>query len=226
MSPDSDKLEARIPEPELMEAGEQAAAYAAADFSQPDAAFVERFCRLFPELHTGRLLDLGCGPAGILLRLAELRPGLQLVGMEGSPAMLAPGLRAVEAAGLSARVRLELGRLPGWGPTAGFDALISNSLLHHLHQPAQLWSELKRLGRPGAPVLVADLRRPASRSAARALVRQYAGDEPEVLQTDYYNSLLAAFGVDEVRQQLEEAGLQQLELASISDRHLAVWGSL
>ena len=61
-------------------------------------------------------------------------------------------------------------------------------------------------------------------ATAQALVAQYAANEPEVLCRDFYNSLLAAFELDEVRQQLELAGLPRLEVRAVSDRHLLVSG--
>ena len=66
--------------------------------------------------------------------------------------------------------------------------------------------------------------RPADAAAARALVEQSAAGEPEVLRRDFYNSLLAAFEPAEVREQLELAGLAQLEVLEVSDRHMLVRG--
>jgi hypothetical protein len=54
-------------------------------------------------------------------------------------------------------------------------------------------------------------------------VKTYAADEPAILQKDFYNSLLAAFDLDEVRTQLTQAGLA-LHCEKVSDRHFAVWG--
>jgi hypothetical protein len=75
-------------------------------------------------------------------------------------------------------------------------------------------------------VLIMDLFRPRDLQAARGIVAQYAADEPEVLQRDFYNSLLAAFEPDEVREQLRAAGLGTLEVRTVSDRHLVVAGYL
>ncbi len=54
----------------------------------------------------------------------------------------------------------------------------------------------------------------------------YAGDEPELLKRDFRDSLFAAFEPAEVRAQLVEAGLEYLEVAMVSDRHLVVSGHL
>ena len=71
-----------------------------------------------------------------------------------------------------------------------------------------------------------DLARPDSEQDARALVDQYSGDEPEVLREDFYNSLLAAYTVGEVREQLRAAGLGHLEVEMCSDRHWIASGLL
>ena len=59
----------RITEPELMDEAEQARAYAMADFAEPNERFVGYFETEFPDLKTGSVLDLGCGPGDIVLRL-------------------------------------------------------------------------------------------------------------------------------------------------------------
>jgi hypothetical protein len=89
-----------------------------------------------------------------------------------------------------------------------------------------LWSTLRSWGHAGSALFVMDLLRPASRAAAQDLVERYSGGEPELLRRDFYHSLLAAYRPDEVRAQLERAGLARLRLAVVSDRHFAVWGRL
>lgn len=42
--------------------------------------------------------------------------------------------------------------------------------------------------------------------------------------THFFNSLLAAFRMDEIRAQLAESGLAHLRVEQVSDRHVAVWG--
>ena len=104
----------RIPEPELMDEFEQARAYAEADFSEPNERFVELFASEFPEHRTGTMLDLGCGPGDIALRLARRNPGLQVDGLDGSRPMLAFGeARLREEPELASRVRFVEGILPG-----------------------------------------------------------------------------------------------------------------
>jgi len=78
---------------------------------------------------------------------------------------------------------------------------------------------------PGAWIQVMDLDRPEAGEQADALVELHSGDEPDVLKTDFRNSLHAAWRVDEVRGQLERAGLP-LDCEKVSDRHWLVSGRL
>jgi ubiquinone/menaquinone biosynthesis C-methylase UbiE len=208
-----------------MDEPEQALAYASADFSEPHDAFVARFRRCLPDFAGGAVLDLGCGPADVTIRFARAYPSARLTGVDGAAPMLALGRQAVTAAGLAARVRLTQVHLPAADlPGSRYDALISNSLLHHLANPGVLWEAVLAAAAPGAAVFVMDLLRPPSRQAAADLVTLHAEDAPTVLQRDFLNSLLAAFRPDEVRSQLKAAGLAGMRVEVASDRHLIVYG--
>jgi SAM-dependent methyltransferase len=213
----------RRPEPELMDDPAQAAAYAEADFSEPHEAFVAYFRQRFPEFRDGRVLDLGCGPADVTMRFACAYPDAQVLGIDGAQAMLALGRQAVLAAGLAGRIVLEHHRLPHPLPSH-FDAIISNSLLHHLPDPMVLWQSIRACGKPGAAVLVMDLARPNDDSAASQLVEAHAGEAPMLLKRDFHHSLLAAYRPEEVWQQLQRAELGHFRVETVSDRHFIVWG--
>lgn len=218
----------RIPEPELMDSEAQTEAYARADFAEPNRLFVEDF---FARFGAGggrqRIVDLGCGPADITVRLAQMNPACQVEGVDAGANMLRQARGTVERAGLAGRVRLVRCRLPDLsGLAPPYDAIISNSLLHHLPDGALLWQAVKALGRPGSQVMVMDLRRPVNRRAARDLVELHSPDEPAVLKQDFENSLCAAFTSSEVAAQLEAAGLEGLDVSEPTDRHLIVAGEI
>lgn len=216
---------ARIPEPELMDDDEQAAAYANADFAAVNQAFVDRFVAWLGGERPARIVDLGCGPADICIRLCRALPHVRITAIDGSPAMLDQASAAVSKAGLAHRIALLRQTLPGPPPAETFDVVMSNSLLHHLHDPAVMWQEVIALAAPGARVFVVDLYRPPSREAVQAIVDEHAAGEPDVLRRDFYNSLLAAFTVVEVNQQLQAAGLAPgLHAEAISDRHMLISG--
>jgi SAM-dependent methyltransferase len=219
----------RVPEPELMDEVEQARAYAEADFTEPNERFVGLFAERHAGLREGTVLDLGCGPGDIVVRLASRHPALVVHGLDGSAAMLSHARERLRTAPaeLAQRVRFVEGVLPGATlPLSGYDAVISNSLLHHLHDPRVFWDAVRQAGKPGAAVLVMDLHRPASEAAAQALVDQYAGGEPEVLRRDFVASLCAAFEPGEIRGHLVACGLGALQVETVSDRHVLVSGRL
>lgn len=218
----------RTVEPELMLDADQAFAYSQADFTVPHQAAIERFTARFPGFTGRRVLDLACGPADVTVRFATAFPRPTLLGVDGSPAMLALGRKRVTAAGLDDRIALEQHLLPdpGLADLGPFDAVVCTSALHHFHDPAVLWDTVRSCARVGSAVLVQDLMRPESLQAAEAFVERYASDDPDVLQRDYFHSLCAAFTVDEVRDQLTTAELGSLTVEAVSDRHLLVTGTV
>lgn len=216
----------RIPEPELMNDTEQARAYASADFDEPHSMFIEKFVECFPHQDvSGDVLDLGCGAADISIRFARAYPECIIHGVDGAQAMLVEGDNAVTKAGLSGRIVLVHDRIPTIKlREIPYAAIISNSLLHHLHQPEVLWECIKHYSSPATRVFVMDLVRPESRDEATRLVEMYAGDEPAILKQDFFNSLCAAFQPMEVETQLKNTGLTRLRTRVISDRHMIIFG--
>lgn len=218
----------RIPEPELMNDQEQALAYASADFGAGDQALIDRVQALFPAGLGERIADLGCGPGNITFRLARQFSDAVVVGYDGASVMLALAQQAfAEFADLRARVCFRQVVLPDRSLVRDFSAVISNSLLHHLHDPDVLWQSLKAMGKPGAAIYIKDLRRPVCEEEVHSLKERYLVDAPEVLHRDYVASLHAAFTVEEVGEQLLNAGLaDQLSVGSVDDRYLEIWGHL
>lgn len=214
----------RVLEAELMDDPEQARAYAQADFSQENQKFVGRFREYFPDFEEGHVVDLGCGPADIPIRLVRALPGSRVTAVDASEAMLALGLAAVSQAGEAGKITICCNRVQTLSLTEPADAVISNSLLHHVPNPRQFWHAVRRVAKPGATVMVMDLLRPESTEEAQALVDRYAASESPILRRDFFNSLLAAFTEDEVAQQLAELNLTRLLLDVIDDRHWVVGG--
>ena len=230
----------RIPEPELMNSALQVTAYASADFSASDADVLNRLqevCREFgcEPSSNDLLLDLGCGPGNIAERLHRQWPTTRVIGLDGAEAMLERA-RQQGCLGSGAPVQYRkagLAELAAVGWSAVQDCspsqaavVVSNSLLHHLHQPEQIWQATRKLACAGAVVLHRDLRRPASPQEALALRERYLPNAPEVLRHDYLASLHAAFTVEEVRAQLDHCGLHCLRVESLADRYLEVSGRL
>jgi len=216
----------RVLEPELMDDPEQALAYAKANFEEENQGFVDRFLECYPDFTEGHILDLGCGPADIPIRLVRALPRCQVTAVDASPPMIRLAEEALRAAGLADRITLRCERVQSLVLPVPADAAISNSLVHHLPNPLQFWYGLKKLVKPGSFVLVMDLLRPDSPEAAQAIVEQYAANEPAILRRDFYNSLLASFTEDEVAAQLAELNLSRLLIDMPDDRHWIVGGRI
>jgi 2-polyprenyl-3-methyl-5-hydroxy-6-metoxy-1,4-benzoquinol methylase len=214
----------RVLEPELMDDPEQALVYARADFEQENQGFVDLFCEYFPEFTEGHIVDLGCGPGDIPVRLVQALPSCRITGVDASGPMIALAVETVKEASLADRIAFRCERFQTMSLVEPFDASVSNSLLHHVPNPLQFWYRLRQLVNPGSPVLVMDLLRPDSSEEAQAIVDRYAAKEPEMLRRDFYHSLLAAFTEDEVAAQLAEMNLSRLIIDVVDDRHWVVGG--
>nr|WP_249419852.1 class I SAM-dependent methyltransferase [Rhabdothermincola salaria] len=214
-----------------MEDRDQARAYSEGDFAAAHEAIVDDVVRRHPELGRGaglEVVDLGCGPADVTVRLARRLPEASVLGLDAGPVMLGLARARIDALGLAVRVTVAEARLPDVDEdlSGRFGLVVSNSVLHHLDDPGALWSSVKVLGAPGGAVHVADLCRPGDGATLDDLVARHATGEPDVLVEDFRNSLAAAYRPDEVRDQLVTAGLDALRVDVISDRHLVVWGRL
>ena len=215
----------RTLEPEIMDNPENVLAYAKADFSSVNQKFVDDLIKKYPDIKI--ILDLGCGPADIPIRLAQALPKVHITAIDASKKMIESAKVAVKKAKLNKHITLIQAYLPGIPfKSKTFDAIISNSILHHLPNPNVLWEEIKKLGKSGSAVFVMDLLRPDSPAKAKEIVKQYSGNEHPVLKEDFYNSLLAAFTLDEIKEQLKKANLTNLNAETISDRHWLVTGVL
>jgi SAM-dependent methyltransferase len=215
----------RILEPEIMDDRAQAVAYAKADFSSSNQMFVDGLIETYPD-RLGSILDLGCGPGDVAIRLLQAVPSAKVTAVDASLPMVEIAREAVGKAGLQDRIDIVLGRLPGidLGGLA-FQTIASKDLLHHLPDPAVFWKGVVELATDTTAIYVMDLYRPNSREDAKKIVESVSGNEPEILKRDFYDSLLAAFTVDEIQDQLGAANLP-LGVAKVSERHLLIHGLL
>ena len=103
-----------------------------------------------------------------------------------------------------------------------FDAVISNSLIHHIPNPRSAFAEMARILRPGGLLFVRDLLRPHSIAQLDRLVEQHAVGATDHQRVLFRDSLHAALTVDEVEEMLDGLALANLKIAQTSDRHWTV----
>ena len=214
----------RTPEPEIMGEDAEAKVYELADFSEVNQAFAERVVGLAPHPY-GVLVDLGCGPGDILVRILGLTRTFMSLGLDGSKTMLDLAREKIRAGALENSIHLIQSDAKSLNfPADCFDVVISNSLVHHLPDPLPFWKEVHRVCRPGGIILVQDLSRPDTPEEARRIVERESGSEPQLLKDLFFYSLLASFTPDEVEEHLAAAGLTGVTVRMSSDRHWEVAG--
>jgi ubiquinone/menaquinone biosynthesis C-methylase UbiE len=208
----------RILEPEVMDTWEEAAEYDAMDFVEVNKAFAQKALEIGPE--KGLILDAGTGTARIPIFICQERLEWQIIGIDLSQNMLIIGNKNIKEVGLEDRIKLELvdaKNLPY--PDHNFDAVISNSIVHHLPDPLPFWQELKRVLKPGGGIFIRDLLRPENEEITEVFVNKYAADCNERQRGLFRDSLKAAFTVDEVTETIENVGLEKVTVYQSSDRH-------
>ncbi len=204
-----------------MDTVEAAEEYDAMEHGEVDEAFVNRVIELGAD--AGHYLDVGTGPAQIPILLAQKCPKIQITAIDLSKEMLKIAIRHVEDANLMDRITLELidaKVLPY--PDSGFDGLISNSIVHHIHDTEKALQEMGRVVKPDGVVLIRDLIRPESLADAQSFVDRYAADDTPYQQKLYYDSFLAAFTIAEVNQMLSNMHMPGATVVQSTDRHWSI----
>ena len=210
----------RVLEPEAMDTPDEAREYDAMDHAAVNARFVADFLDIHGPCRGGAILDVGTGPARIPIALARADERANVLGIDLARHMLNRARRNVGEAGLSDRIKLE--HLDAKGvpyPDGQFEAVISNSIVHHIPDPTSALAEMVRLVAPGGSLFVRDLCRPTDDDTLGAIVRAYAGDESEPARALFVASLRAALTLDEVRELVASQGLPPEGVAMSSDRH-------
>ena len=153
------------------------------------------------------VLDLGCGPCTQLAQVAALNPAAHFVGLDLSDEMLAVGAGHVQSLGLK-NVELRKGDITDLRCFANgsVDAVVSSMTLHHLPTHPMLaatFREVSRVLKPGGGLYLADFARFKSERSMRYFAYQYSDRQQLCFTRDYWNSLHAAFAVQDFRKDLE-----------------------
>ena len=218
-----------------MQIPSQVKAYADADFSRSDSMVVKGLEKYLKKVgktlnKNDFILDVACGPGNISKRIAETWPFVKVVGIDGSKEMLNEAEKKLSEnfmKNLSYEL-IEINSIATGEKHFPFkaDVLVSNSALHHFHDPYSFWGALKKLGKTKCIHIHRDLIRPASVEKAFELKEKHLSNSPEILKKDFYASLKASFTVEEVSQQLVEAGLSQLELFQVDELYFEIIGCI
>ena len=210
----------RILEPEAMDTAEEAESYDAMDHTAANAAFVDRLYELGAG---GHMLDLGTGPAHMPILICERDGSARVTGIDLAHHMLRVARHNVDASGLGERIELLHGDAKDLGlADASYDAVFSNTILHHIPDPRPFLREARRLVRPGGVLLVRDLFRPADAPTLEDLVSRHAADATPDQRELFAASLHAAFTPEELRELCDECGLEDAAVVVDTDRHVSI----
>jgi SAM-dependent methyltransferase len=138
----------------------------------------------------GRVLEVGSGPGRLAVRLAQEAPDVAVTGVDISDAMVERAAQRAAEAGLSGRVRFEVGDVGALPFSDGeFEGAVSTLSLHHWPDPSRGLVEVHRILKPGGEAWIYDLAhwlwRPAhgeSRISRLAAVSPFDDWEVEVLR--------------------------------------------
>ena len=218
----------RTLEPEVMDTGEEAADYDAMDHAGVNRAFVDDLLGAWfagALIPAPTVLDLGTGTAQIPIELANRGLSAQITAVDLAEHMLALAEKNVAEAGFSDVIsleRIDAKSLPF--AEGSFDIVMSNSIVHHIPEPAGCLREMHRVLRPGGLLFVRDLMRPETIDTVEELVAMYAANENPHQRQLFRQSLHAALNVDEMRQLLSDLSLPAEWVEATSDRHWTVSG--
>ncbi|KGG15133.1 MULTISPECIES: class I SAM-dependent methyltransferase [unclassified Prochlorococcus] len=227
----------RIREPELMIDPDQAKAYAESDFSISDKMMVSTLVD-FVKKSGGNInassviLDLGCGPGNITERIASHWPNATVTGIDDSFEMLKVARkRKILDKKLSklegfSYIKTNISAI-GRGASMFFesaDLVVSNSLMHHIHDFSDFLRALKSVSKKGALHFHRDLRRPSTKQEALAIQKKYIPDASPLMMRDFMASLNAAYTAKEIKNKLEHSVFKNFEVLEIDDRYVDVFG--
>jgi ubiquinone/menaquinone biosynthesis C-methylase UbiE len=106
----------------------------------------------------GTLLDIGTGPARLLLKLHQQSPGMRLVGIDSSAAMVTQAKQNVAQAGLSEFIEVKEGSASSIPfPYRSFDIVVSTVSMHHWKQPEACLNEIYRVLKDNSYALIYDI---------------------------------------------------------------------
>ena len=223
---------ARTLEPEATDTIEEARDYDTIDHREVNEKFAADALAALGQaslLGDGRVchaVDLGTGTAQIPIEIfrqvavAENGGGLMITGVDLAAEMLVVAKENVAAAGLATKIRLErldAKTLPY--PDDRFQAVLSNSIVHHIPDPAEALAEAVRVTQRGGLLFFRDLLRPADEAELERLVELHTSGSSPTQKQLFRQSLHAALTVDEMRAIVKQLGCNERDVTQTSDRH-------
>jgi ubiquinone/menaquinone biosynthesis C-methylase UbiE len=161
-----------------------------------------------PSGSTLRVLDVGCGPGNSALTLASLRADVQVLGLDGSTAMISRARRAIAKHSNGKQVsvaRADIQHLPI--ADSSIDAMIAHSVYYMLDDQAGFLTEALRVLRPGGRLIMLD---PAQVPYPLGMLRKNLRAAPSVLIWQIVSRAYHRYTPERIARELEAAGLARV----------------
>jgi ubiquinone/menaquinone biosynthesis C-methylase UbiE len=211
----------RVLEAEFMDTPYEAMAYDAMDHWEVNRAFADDLlARLAGVSGPLEVLDLGTGTAQIPIELCRRNADIRVLAIDAATSMLDVAIGNVDIAGLRERIMLscvDAKSLPY--EDERFPVVMSNSIVHHIPEPADVLRAAVRVARRGGLLFFRDLLRPVNDSELRRLVDTYAAAADEGQRKMLADSLRAALSLTEVQTLVAQVGFPTESARQTSDRH-------
>jgi ubiquinone/menaquinone biosynthesis C-methylase UbiE len=229
----------RTLEPEVMDSEEDAREYNRMDHSEVNARFVDQLLDFMsangkrmrtdddplvednddPDVVAG-VLDVGTGTALIPIELCRRSDSIRVMAIDLAVSMLELAIRNIDIAGMRNQIQLDQVDAKDSGFEDGmFDAVISNSIIHHIPEPHLTVGEMIRTTRKGGVIFVRDLMRPESSEIVDSLVETYAGQESDYSKRLFGESLHASLSLQEMKELVASFDCDPESVTATSDRH-------
>ena len=228
----------RTLEPEVMDSPKEAQEYNEMDHSAVNEMFVAELLAFATanveidrevadddsegeeEFELGDVLDLGTGTALIPIELCKRSPEVRVMAIDLAVSMLDLATLNVDVAGFRSQIQLAHIDAKDSGLEDGmFDSVISNSIIHHIPEPASTVEGMIRTTREGGVIFVRDLMRPDSAAEVDSLVQLYTSNESEYSRRLFGESLHASLTLEEMRELVSSFGGDPESVVATSDRH-------
>jgi len=184
--------------------------------------FVRELRRFNPK---GILVDVGCGPGYLIMRISKEIPNLKIVGVDISEEMIQKASDNLFSLGLSDRVEFregDIGKMPFKDGTVDF--IISTLSLHHWSDPKQSLNEMFRILKPKGQFLLLDFRRDSRRLFYWFLTFASKTGPAEFRESNEpIASLLSSYTISEIKSFLSETQFTHWRIKSILG-WMYVWG--
>jgi ubiquinone/menaquinone biosynthesis C-methylase UbiE len=215
----------RVLEPEAMDTPEEVLEYDRMDHSEVNARFVADLLTAHGACRGGWILDVGTGTARIPIALAWADARARILALDLADNMLARAAINIVEAGLENRIRCFRGDVKSLDGAVGgerFEAVISNTIIHHIPKPAPALEAMIERVAPSGTLMIRDLVRPDSLREVARLVELHAGNESDAARGLFEASLRAGLTLEEIRAVVELHGLPGGCVVMSSDRHWTV----